>query len=353
MAGVEQNEAFVHPLAKKRRLLLILLPILLVTVSIGSLMIGQVSFSVAEVFQGIFSAEDTMARRIVWEIRFPRILIGVIVGMCLAVAGAILQGVMQNPLADPGVIGITSGAGIMAVLVMVVFPGYILYLPIAAFTGAFVAAMVVYLLSVKKTRTSPMRIVLVGVAVNAICGAGTNMMMILYSDRVQSVLPWLSGGLMGVGWVQFENIIYYVIVALILALISIKHIRIMRLGDEMAKLLGHNVERSRLFLIAVSTLLAGLAVSVAGLVGFVGLVVPHIIRLIIGGDFKYLIPASALGGGLLVVFADTIARSLFNPTEIPVRDFISVYRRALLLIFNSSKGEFLCCELSRFITSMI
>lgn len=198
-----------------------------------------------------------------------------------------------------------------------------------------------------------MRIVLVGVAVNAICGAGTNMMMILYSDRVQSVLPWLSGGLMGVGWVQFENIIYYVIVALILALISIKHIRIMRLGDEMAKLLGHNVERSRLFLIAVSTLLAGLAVSVAGLVGFVGLVVPHIIRLIIRGDFKYLIPASALGGGLLVVFADTIARSLFNPTEIPVGDFISVYRRALLLIFNSSKGEFLCCELSRFITSMI
>ena len=307
-----------HPLAYKRNMLLVLLPILVVVASIASLMIGQVSFTVSEVFQSIFSSEDTLARRIVWEIRVPRILIALLVGACLAIAGTILQGVMQNPLADPGVIGITSGAGIMAVLVMVVFPGYILYLPIAAFAGAFTAAMIVYVLSVKKGGTSPTRIVLVGVAVNAICGAGTNMLMILYSDRVQSVLPWLSGGLTGVGWAQFESIIYYALAALVLALLSIRHIRVLRLGDEMASLLGHNVERSRLLLIALSTLLAGLAVSVAGLVGFIGLVVPHILRIVIGGDYKYLIPTSAFGGALLIVVADTVARSLFNPTEIPV-----------------------------------
>lgn len=307
-----------HPLAYKRNMLLVLLPILVIVASIASLMIGQVSFTVTEVFQSIFSSEDTLARRIVWEIRVPRILIALLVGACLAIAGTILQGVMQNPLADPGVIGITSGAGIMAVLVMVVFPGYILYLPIAAFAGAFTAAMIVYVLSVKKGGTSPTRIVLVGVAVNAICGAGTNMLMILYSDRVQSVLPWLSGGLTGVGWAQFESIIYYALAALVLALLSIRHIRVLRLGDEMASLLGHNVERSRLLLIALSTLLAGLAVSVAGLVGFIGLVVPHILRIVIGGDYKYLIPTSAFGGALLIVVADTIARSLFNPTEIPV-----------------------------------
>lgn len=307
-----------HPLAYKRNMLLVLLPILVIVASIASLMIGQVSFTVTEVFQSIFSSEDTLARRIVWEIRVPRILIALLVGACLAIAGTILQGVMQNPLADPGVIGITSGAGIMAVLVMVVFPGYILYLPIAAFAGAFTAAMIVYVLSVKKGGTSPTRIVLVGVAVNAICGAGTNMLMILYSDRVQSVLPWLSGGLTGVGWAQFESIIYYALAALVLALLSIRHIRVLRLGDEMASLLGHNVERSRLLLIALSTLLAGLAVSVAGLVGFIGLVVPHILRIVIGGDYKYLIPTSAFGGALLIVVADTVARSLFNPTEIPV-----------------------------------
>jgi iron complex transport system permease protein len=335
----EEQQKTSHPLAKKRMILLITLPIILIIVSIGSLMIGQVSFSVGEVFQGIFSSEDTLARRIVWEIRMPRILIGIVVGICLAIAGAMLQGIMQNPLADPGVIGITSGAGVMAVLVMIVFPGYILFLPIAAFTGAFVAAMIVYTLSVKKSGTSPTRIVLVGVAVNAICGAATNMMMILYSDRVQAVLPWLSGGLMGVGWVQFESIIYYVVVALILAVYGIKHIRIMRLGDEMARLLGHNVERSRLFLIVVSTLLAGLAVSVAGLVGFIGLVVPHMIRLLIGGDFRYLIPASAIGGGLLVVFADTIARSVFNPIEIPVGILLAFIGGPYFLYLIHRKGN--------------
>lgn len=339
MTVIEEKQVHAHPLTKKRTLTVVLLPIALFIVSIASLMIGQVSFTVAEVFQGILSTDDTLARRIVWEIRLPRILIAMIVGMCLAIAGAMLQGVMQNPLADPGVIGITSGAGIMAVLVMVVFPGYILYLPLAAFFGAFVAAMIVYMLSVKKGGTSPMRIVLVGVAVNAICGAGTNALMILYSDRVQSVLPWLAGGLTGVGWVQFETIIYYVIVALLLALIGIKHIRIMRLGDEMARLLGHNVERSRLFLILVSTLLAGLAVSVAGLVGFVGLVVPHILRLIIGGDYKYLIPTSAFGGALLVVFADTIARSAFNPTEIPVGILLAFIGGPYFLYLIHRKGN--------------
>lgn len=339
MTIIDDKAQYVHPLQKKRHLTLIILPILLCIVSIVSLMIGQVSFTVSEVFSGIFSTEDTLARRIVWEIRLPRILIGILVGVCLATSGAILQGVMQNPLADPGVIGITSGAGIMAVLVMVVFPGYLVYLPIAAFTGAFLAAMIVYTLAVKKGGTSPTRIVLVGVAVNAICGAGTNALMILYSDRVQSVLPWLSGGLTGVGWVQFEMIVYYAVVAMVLAIYAIKHVRIMRLGDEMAQLLGHNVERSRLFLVFVSTLLAGIAVSVAGLVGFVGLVIPHIMRLIIGSDYKYLLPASAIGGGLLVVFADTIARSVFAPIEVPVGILLAFIGGPYFLYLIHRKGN--------------
>lgn len=330
-----------HPLTRKRKSLMIVLPILLIVASIGSLMIGQVSFSVSEVFSGIFNLDDTLARRIIWEIRLPRILIAMIVGCCLAMSGAILQAIMQNPLADPGVIGVTSGAGVMAVLVMIVFPGYIIYLPIAAFTGAFIAAMIVFFLSMKKGGSSPMRIVLVGVAVNAICGAATNAMMILYSDRVQSVLPWLSGGLMGVGWAQFKSIAIYALIALLLALYSIKHIRIMRLGDEMAKLLGHNVELSRFLLIVISTLLAGIAVSVAGLVGFVGLVVPHILRLIIGGEYKFLLPASALGGALLVVVADTIARSLFNPTEIPVGILLAFIGGPYFLYLIHRKGNFI------------
>ena len=327
-----------HPLAKKRRLTLIILPIALLIVGLASLMFGQVSFTLQEVYQGIFSTEDTLARRIIWEIRFPRVLIGIIVGICLGTAGAILQGIMQNPLADPGVIGITSGAGIMAVLIMVVFPGYILFLPAAAFLGAFTAAMIVYALS-WKGGTSPTRIVLVGVAINAICGAGTNALMILYSDRVQSVLPWLAGGIAGVGWTQFRMIIWYALIAMVISIFAIRHIRVMRLGDEMAKLLGHNVERSRLFLIVLSTMLAGIAVSVAGLVGFVGLVVPHILRLIIGGEYRYLLPASAIGGGLLVVFADTIARSAFNPIEIPVGILLAFIGGPYFLYLIHRKGN--------------
>ncbi len=329
-----------HPLARKRKMTIIILPILLMIASIGSLMIGQVSFSVGEVLKSIFIDDDSLARRIVWEIRVPRILLGVIVGMCLAIAGAILQAIMQNPLADPGVIGVTSGAGVMAILVMIVFPGYIFYLPIASFLGAFIAAMVVYTLAFKRGGTSPMRIILVGIAVNAIAGAGTNAMMILYSDRVQAVLPWLSGGLMGVGWTHLNNIWIYAVMALLLALYSIKHIRIMRLGDEMAKLLGHHVERSRFVLIIISTLLAGIAVSVAGLVGFVGLVVPHILRLIIGGEYKYLLPASAVGGALLVVVADSIARSVFNPTEIPVGILLAFIGGPYFLYLIHRKGNF-------------
>ena len=337
MNRLKQHE---HPLAQKRKWTIILLPILLVVASIGSLMIGQVSFTVSEVLSGIFVDDDSLARRIVWEIRFPRILLAIVVGMCLAMSGAILQAIMQNPLADPGVIGVTSGAGVMAVLVMIVFPGYMIYLPIAAFLGAFIAAMIVYILSMKKGGTSPMRIILVGIAVNAITGAGTNAMMILYSDRVQAVLPWLSGGLMGVGWAQFDTVAVYALIAFLLALYCIKHIRIMRLGDEMAKLLGHNVERSRFFLIIISTLLAGIAVSVAGLVGFVGLVVPHILRLIIGGEYKYLLPASAFGGALLVVVADSIARSLFNPTEIPVGILLAFIGGPYFLYLIHRKGNF-------------
>ena len=327
-----------HPLAKKRKLTILLLPLLLVVCSIASLMIGQVSFTVSEAVSGIFVNDDSLARKIVWEVRFPRVVIGIIVGMCLGAAGAILQGIMQNPLADPGVIGVTSGAGIVAVLIMVVFPGYIMLLPLGAFVGAFTAAMIVYALSWKKG-TSPTRIILVGVAINAIAGAGTNTLMIIYSDRVQSVLPWLSGGITGVGWAHVEMIGVYALVALVICLFAIRHIRIMRLGDEMAKLLGHNVERSRLFLIVLSTLLAGIAVSVAGLVGFVGLVVPHILRLIIGGEYKYLLPASAIGGGLLVVVADTIARSAFNPIEIPVGILLAFIGGPYFLYLIHRKGN--------------
>ncbi|PIC82478.1 iron ABC transporter permease [Sporosarcina sp. P1] len=322
IATEEQTQKERHPLATKRVITLVVSGSLLLIAAVLSLMIGPVSFSLQEIWDGIFVANDTMERRIVWELRFPRVLVGMIVGVSLAVAGAILQGVMRNPLADPGIIGVSSGAGLAATIIMIIYPAYIMFLPLAAFLGALTTAVVIYALS-WRGGASPLRIILVGVAINAVIGACMSALMLLYSDRVQAVLPWLAGGIAGVGWVQFEMIIYYVLVAFVLAIFSVKHIRILRLGDEVAKLLGHNVERSRFFLIVLSTLLAGMAVSVSGLIGFVGLVVPHIMRSIVGGDYRFLLPASALGGGLLVVVADTIARTLFNPIELPVGILLS------------------------------
>lgn len=311
-----------HPFAKKRMIVTFTISFMLLITCVVSLMSGAVSFSIQDIWNGIFHSSDSLSRRIVWELRLPRVLIGMTVGMCLAASGAILQGIMKNPLADPGIIGVSSGAGLAATIIMIIFPAYIMFLPLAAFLGALFTALIIYAMS-WKGGTSPVRIILVGVAINAVIGAFMSALMLLYSDRVQSVLPWLSGGISGVGWAQFKMIIYYAVAAIVLALFSIKHIRILMLGDEVAKLLGHNVEKSRFFLIVLSTLLAGIAVSVSGLIGFVGLVVPHILRIMIGGDYRYLLPASALGGGLLVVLADTVARSAFNPIELPVGILLS------------------------------
>lgn len=327
-----------HPLARKRMIVMITLSVLLIVACISGLMIGQVSFTLQEIWNGIFVNENTLERRIVWDLRFPRVLIGMLVGMCLAMSGSILQGIMKNLLADPGIIGVTSGAGLAATTIMIIYPAYIMFLPLAAFLGAFITALVIYLMS-WKGGTSPMRIILVGVAINAVLGAVMSALMLLYSERVQAVLPWLAGGIAGVGWKQFEMVIYYAVIAVLFSLYAIRHIRILRLGDEVAKLLGHNVERSRFFLIVLSTLLAGIAVSVAGLIGFVGLVVPHILRIIIGGDYRYLLPASALGGAFLVVFADTVARSAFDPIELPVGILLSFLGGPFFLYMIQRRGK--------------
>ncbi|XDY99654.1 FecCD family ABC transporter permease [Bacillus manliponensis] len=310
-----------HPLWRKRWIIIITLLVMTVCVLFYGLVAGSLSFSLKEMMVGI-GDETTTVHRIVWDLRIPRVLVGFLVGMCLAASGALLQGVMRNPLADPGIIGVSSGAGFVAIIIMILFPMHMAFLPLGAFLGAFVTAMIIYALS-WKNGASPSRIVLVGVSINALIGAATSALMLLHSDKVQSVLPWLAGGIGGVSWPHFEMVVYYAIFALVLAIVGIKHIRVLMLGDEMAKLLGHHVERSRFFLIIVSTLLAGIAVSVSGLIGFVGLVVPHMLRLLVGNDYRYLLPLSCLGGGVLVVFADAIARSWFDPIELPVGILLS------------------------------
>lgn len=321
-------------LQQKRKIVTVTLLLLFGLVMLYGLMAGAVTIPVRDIISGLLD-DQALAHRIVWDLRIPRVLVGCLVGMCLAMAGTLLQGVMRNPLADPGIIGVSSGAGLMATMIMILYVQHTAFLPLAAFLGALLTALLIYGLAWKKGAT-PTRIILIGIAINSVIGATMSALMLLNSDRVQAVLPWLAGGLSGVGWAQVQMVGGYAVVALVLALFGAKHVRVLMLGDEVAKLLGHRVERSRFFLIVLSALLSGIAVSVSGLIGFVGLVVPHIIRLIIGNDTRYLLPLSALGGGVLVVLADSIARSWFDPIELPVGILLSFLGGPffMLLIFK-------------------
>ncbi|BBW98834.1 FecCD family ABC transporter permease [Geobacillus icigianus] len=307
-----------HPYYRRRVLTLMVLLVFLFSVFVYSIITGSVKLSLVQVWDCLIERKHTPNETIVWDLRLPRTIVGMIVGMCLAVAGTIMQGVMRNPLADPGIIGVSSGAALMAVTITIVFPEHLAVLPIAAFVGGFITAMIVYALSWQAKGTSIGRIVLVGVAINAVVGATMSAIMLLYSDRVEAVLPWMTGVISGATMEQAKLLLMYGVPGLLLSLLAIKPIRLLRLGDDMAKLLGHHVEWSRFFLIVVSALLTGIAVSVSGMVGFIGLVIPHIVRMIVGDDERVVLPFSALAGGGFLVLADTLARSWFDPVELPV-----------------------------------
>ena len=302
---------------KKRIIVLVSLLLLLLIAIYAGISFGAVSVSFKEIWTILVSSSEGTYEKIVYNLRLPRVIVGLCVGACLAASGALLQGVMRNPLADPGIIGVSSGGGLFAIVTMVIFPQYSYLLPFIAFIGAFLTTILIYLFAWDKG-ASPVKIILAGVAMNAVLGAIMNGIMVLYSDRVQSVIGWLSGGLNGRSWYHVEIILPYTIIMLLISLFAIKPVNILILGDDSAKLLGQNVELIRMLIILLASFLAGIAVSVAGLIGFVGLVVPHIIRLLIGEDYRFLLPFSIIGGAALVVIADTAARSLFDPIELPV-----------------------------------
>lgn len=296
----------------------ILLVGFLISVSLGALKIP-----VADVLRAIFIEQTGTNRQIIWNIRLPRTIVAGLVGMCLAISGAILQGVMRNPLAAPNIIGVSSGAAVAAMIVMIVLPRYFYLTTPAAFIGSFIATLLIYLLA-WKNGIKPMRMVLAGVAVSAMLGAVTNGMMIFYPERVQGVIGFMVGGLSARTWKHFNILWPYGLCGFVLVNILAKRLNVLMLGDDVATGLGLRVELTRMGLIAIASLLAAASVSVVGLLGFVGLIVPHITRLIIGSDYRYLFPGSALFGAGLVIICDIVARLAFDPVEIPVGIIMAV-----------------------------
>lgn len=277
---------------------------------------GAAGIPLQQVLAILWHPASQTADQIIWNLRLPRALTGAMVGANLAVSGAILQAVMRNPLADPHIIGISSGAGITGIAVLILFPTMTYMMTPIAFIGAMAAAGAIYLLA-WKNGIKPVRIILAGVAVSAFLSAGISGILVFYSDRVHGALMWMVGGFAAAGWNEVAAIAPYWAAGLLLALAGAYYLNILQLGDDMARGLGLNIELARVLLTAVAALLAASSVSVAGLLGFVGLIVPHIVRLLVGTNYCYIIPGSALLGMAVVTISDTLARVLFAPVELP------------------------------------
>lgn len=301
----------------KKYVVLIVLAAVLAVVMMLSVGYGVMEMSWIDIIRTLFSGSDSIEFQIIYNLRLPRTLLGALVGAALAVAGVILQAVMRNPLASPGIIGVSSGAGLAAVVALMIFPALSGWLIPVAFGGAFITATAVYLLAWKRG-VEPVRLLLAGVAVSSLLGAMSTAIMLFNSEKVAGILDFAIGSLSTRSWPQLELVAPYIIAGLAVAVIIAPKLNILGLGDEIAVGLGMNVERMRLCFIALAALLAGAAVSVVGLLGFVGLIAPHIVRMIIGGDSKFLIPGAAIFGAVLVVGSDTAGRVVIAPEELPL-----------------------------------
>lgn len=302
---------------RQKLVLLILLGAACIASFVVSLGKGSLNLSPAEVIKALYYNDDTVNHQIIWNVRLPRTLVAGLVGICLSLSGVILQGVMQNPLAAPNIIGVSSGAGLAAFVIMIIFPQYYFLVPTGAFVGALLATLLIYTLA-WKNGIQPMRMILAGVAVSSFLGAGMNALMMFFPERLVGVVDFMIGGLSARTWPHFNVILPYALLGIGISILLPTSMNILMLGDEVATGLGLNVERIRLLFIAVAALLAGSAVSVVGLLGFVGLIVPHTARLIIGSDYRYLFPATAILGAAVVMLCDTVARLILDPIEIPV-----------------------------------
>lgn len=316
--------------------------VILIFVIVLGVMIGTIQFSFSEILSMIKGQlRGELVNQIIINVRMPRVITGMFVGMNLAVAGVLLQGILRNPMASPNIIGVNAGAGLAAVIIMTVLPGKIGAIPIASFIGAMSAAFLIYLLSNASRRKSTIYIVLAGIAVSNLMSAATSALMMINSDLLEITYSWLLGSLSGRSWTAVHTIWPYSMVALIVALFISPKVNLFGLGDEVATSVGLPIRFYRVLIMLTAAVLAGSAVSVAGTIGFVGLIAPHSARLLIGNDHRYLVPLSALFGAILLIASDTVARTVFQPVELSVGIITSMLGAPffLLLLYNKDKEK--------------
>lgn len=288
-----------------------------------SLCLGNTFVSPADVIRAMAGRGTEEHALILGVLRLPRLVVALLAGAALGVAGAILQGIIRNPLVSPDIIGISGGAAFAAVTFITYLAGTVSihWLPLAAFCGAGLVSAVIYFLAWSQGVTST-RLVLIGIGISAITSALTMLMITISpSASASQAYIWMAGSVYGSSWGNVLTLLPWAAAFIPAALIYARHITVQELGDDVAMGLGSPLQRHRAVLLLISVALAGSAVAVAGAIGFVGLVAPHMARKLVGSSFGSLIPAAALVGGLIVLLADTVGRTAFLPQDIPAGVF--------------------------------
>lgn len=307
-----------------------------------SISIGSVIVSPFEIFNS-----NPINSKIIFEIRLPRTLNAFFIGAALSCSGMILQTLLRNNLAEPGLLGISSGAGLGAILYFLL-PNFSFFLitPIS-FITALGATLIIFFISKglngKYTNfLSSNKIILSGIAINAIISSINGFLLIYSGKSLTHIIYWMSGGLSGKGWTEFYSTFIFIIAGIFIALLLSKEFNVLLLGDELSKSLGLNIKLLQKLSIAIAAILAASSVAVAGIISFVGLIVPNIAKLIFGENHKYSFPGTILLGGIFLIISDLIARIVISPSEIPVgivTSFIGAPVFIWLILKNKSENE--------------
>lgn len=314
--------------------------ILFIAMFLVAIVFGAADTTVSDVWNALFTNVNSQQISIIREIRLPREVAAIFVGAALAVAGSIMQGMTRNPLADPGLLGLTAGANAALAITMAFLPNVNYFgIMVACFIGAAVGSLIVFGIgSMKKGGFSPFRIVLAGAAVTGFLTAISEGVGI-YFKLSQSISMWTSGGLVGTSWGQVKVITPFIVIGIVVALFLARQLTILSLNEEVAIGLGQNITKIKAILFVVIVLLAGAAVALVGNMAFLGLMVPHIVRAFVGTDYRYIIPMSAIFGATFLLLADTLGRTINIPYETPVAAIVAMIGLPFFLFIVHKGGK--------------
>lgn len=334
-----QDQTRKHQKAVRGAISFVVITVLLIVLFFAAINIGSLQVSFGELLKGLFveRIEDVAT---IYDLRFPRIMISMLAGAAIAVSGVLFQAVLKNPLADPGIIGISSGASFAAVLITAFAPNLYFFTPLVAFLGGVVAFFLVYCLS-WRGGLSPLRIILTGVAVNAFFTGLASAFNSMSGGDMTGVASIVEANITQKTWDDVMTLLPYVVAGLFLAILFIGECNLLTLEDKTARSLGVNVNTTRIVISLVAVLLASISTAIAGAISFLGLIVPHIGRILVGSDHKALIPFSTLAGAFTFLLADTIGRTIAAPYEVSAAVMMSVVGGPffILLLRRSKKYE--------------